>query len=74
MSPGEVVASALVLVGSALALLAVLGHDHLVAQALEAHAQDLDIVGDIVDDQDTSRIAHQAPRISRTLASIWRGL
>ena len=55
-------------------LLAVARRHDLVAQAFQAHAQDLDIVGDIVDDQDTSRIAHQEPRISRTLASIWRGL
>ena len=42
-------------------LLAVLGDNDLVAHALEAHAQDLDIVGDVVDDQDTGRVAHGLP-------------
>ena len=40
-------------------LLAVLSHHHLVAQAGEAHAQDLDIVGNVIDDQDAGRVAHR---------------
>ena len=40
-------------------LLAVLGDDDLVAQAGEAHAQDLDIVGNVVDDQDAGRVTHR---------------
>ena len=41
--------------------------------------EDLDIVGDVVDDEDAGadrawRCLALAPRNSRTLASIWRGL
>ena len=40
-------------------LLAVLSHHHLVAQAGEANAQDLDIVGNVIDDQDAGWVAHR---------------
>ena len=57
---------------------AVAGGDDLVALAFEPHLQDLDIVGDIVDDEDQRRITHfgypASGRNSRILASNCRGL